>query len=119
MNCKKCGYKLTELFTSYACDRCDGLVEKAEPAGVVGWMLFDKWFEHTFALAGSPTSQYWAFVDESGADQQLKSFTSAHKVAVMLNRAPTKISEHPLYGKIFAVHKLQKTDTGWTAEVVE
>jgi hypothetical protein len=30
MICKVCGYKLTQLFTSIVCDRCDGLVPAAE-----------------------------------------------------------------------------------------
>lgn len=30
MNCPKCLYKMTMLFTSYACDRCDGLLSKPD-----------------------------------------------------------------------------------------
>lgn len=114
MICKKCGYKLTELFTSYACDRCDGLVAKPEPSSIFGWMILNKSF------TPGPSLRYWMFANETGADQQLTSFgRDCHKVAVNLNAKPTKITTHPIYGEIFTVHKLQKTDVGWTAEVVE
>lgn len=35
MDCKVCGYKLTQLFTSYACDRCDGLVKETQNPGPI------------------------------------------------------------------------------------
>jgi len=32
MNCITCGYKLTQLFSSVACDKCDGLLENIATA---------------------------------------------------------------------------------------
>lgn len=49
--CIECGYKLTLLFTSYACDRCDGKLPKNNKLIVrsnddeEGWVLNlrDRW----------------------------------------------------------------------------
>lgn len=39
MKCPVCDYPMTALFTSYACDRCDGLV--AGSSKFEGWVVWD------------------------------------------------------------------------------
>lgn len=79
MRCNKCDYPMTALFTSYACDRCDGLV----PGGTkhTGWVVWDPSDKHTclkYVFRYHDTAEKWQTLNQlSGCE--LREVESDHE----------------------------------------
>lgn len=89
--CKDCGYKLTELFMSKACDRCDGLL-KPEPAEAgTDEIAYTLMFERVVRglrrvdLTGNFSSSSWADIETFA-----KNFSGSHLVVLKHNKSNSR-----------------------------